>query len=265
MVCSLGGLVLTSALIAIAVPKYVRARTAAVTQKAAVENMIAATKDLNKKEAELLKTNGPPASINQPAQAPGQTAPSAPDEDGLKKQAKQAYLARLQEVQRAYQAAWSSLTTARVLSTSNLVARGDIEERKAVVQNFLKCNEAVKNFTIQSEDNYRGELVQLNVSPAVVESAVEEFHRTSVPRLPVIIEISAQNERIGAGMLEVLDLLDANWGRWSYNQDNGHVRFESQDLVEEYNTDLKGINEAGTEQISLQKHLATVMSQASLR
>jgi hypothetical protein len=265
LVCSLGGLALSSTLIAISVPKYVRARTAALTQTAAAENVAAASKAFSNPVAASPKTNGPSASINQFIQASDRAAKAASGDDGLTLKGSQAYLARLQELQQSYQAASSNLTAARVLCTSNLIDRDDIQQRKAVVQNFLKCNEAVKIFTIHSEDNYRAELVRLNVSPAVIESAVEGFHRSSAPQVPVVVEIRAQDERIGCGMLAVLDLLDANWGHWSYNAESGHVRFESPDLVDQYNSDLKGINDAGVEQVASQKRLVDVLSQASLR
>jgi hypothetical protein len=265
MVCSLGGLALTGVLVAVSVPQYVRARSATLAQKAAMDNMIAASKDLKANAAEALKTNGPSASVARVNQALDQAAKAATGDEGLALKGSQAYLARLQEVQQAYQAASSKLQSARVLCTSNLVSREDIQGRKAVVQNFLKCNEAVKNFTIHSEDNYRAELVRLNVSPAFLESAAEGFHRSSAPQVPLVVEIRAQDERIGDGMLAVLDLLDANWGHWSYNADSGRLRFETQDLVEQYDSDLRGINEAGLEQMASQKRLATVMSQASLR
>jgi hypothetical protein len=61
---------------------------------------------------------------------------------------------------------------------------------------------------------------------------------------------------MGGAMLGVLDLLDANWGRWRYNETSGKVRFENASAVTQYNAFMAQIHKAATEQAAAQKRLA---------
>jgi hypothetical protein len=242
---------------------HARARTLA--QHDPVENVTAASKNLNQQAGASLKTNTPAPSVKQFSQALDQAAKTSESEDALVRKGSQAYLTRIQAIQEAYQVASSNLTAARVLSTSNLTSRETIAERRGLVEEFLKCNADLKNFMNGGEDNFRAELVRQNISPSKIESAISDFHKTSVAQVPVISEIHSQGDRIGRGMLTVLDLLDVNWGHWTYNQADGHVQFESPNLVEQYNAVLKGISEATKERAVAQGQFAQMMSQASMQ
>jgi hypothetical protein len=242
---------------------HARARTLA--QHDPVENVAAASKDLKEQTGASLKTNTPTPTVKQFSQALDQAAKTSESEDALVRKGSQAYLARIQAIQEAYQTASSNLTAARVLSTSNLTSRETIAERRALVEEFLKCNADLKNFMNGGEDNFRAELVRQNISPSKIESAISDFHKTSAAQVPVISEIHSQGDRIGRGMLTVLDLLDVNWGHWTYNPTDGHVQFESPNLVEQYNAVLKGISEATKERAVAQGQFAQMMSQASMQ
>jgi hypothetical protein len=265
VICSLGGLAFLSVQIAQAIPSVLKARARTLQREENIENVTAASKDLNREAVQSLKTNGPGASLNKLSQVLDQAAKTSTGEDAQVWKASQAYLLRMQAVQLAYQAASSNLTAARVLSTSNLDSREALMERRAVVQEFLKSNADLKNFLSNGEDNFRAELVRLKVSQATIDSAIIGFHKSSAAQLPVVAEIRTDDDRIGRGMLTVLDLLDVNWGHWSYNPETGHVRFESTDLVEQYNADLKGITEAATEQAASQGRLVKIVSQGTMQ
>ncbi len=263
--CSLIGLGVIGWQISLAVPKVKEARARSLAQHDAIDNVTAARKELDKQTLASLKSNGPAPSLKKFSQALDQAAKTSAGEDARVWKGSQAYLARIQAIQVAYSVASSNLTAARVLSTSNLVSRETIAQRRALVEEFIKCNADLKNFLTGGEDNFRAELVKQNVSPATIESAVAGFHKTSSVQVPVATEIRSQDDRIGRGMLTVLDLLDVNWGHWSYNHETGHVRFESQDLAEQYNVAMKGINQASREQAISQGRLVKVISQASMQ
>jgi hypothetical protein len=265
VVCSLGGLAVIGAQIALAVPHVLEARARSIAHQDAMLNTVAAGKDVSPQTEGSLKTNGDSVNLNKFSQAPDQAARISAADQVLRAKGTQAYLARLQAVQQAYENAFSNLTAARVLSTSNLVARESIEERRAIVQAFLNCNADVKNFASGSEDNYRAELVRLNVSQAGIEDALKTFHKSSLQQIPALLEIRAEDDRMGRGMLAVLDLLDVHWGHWTYNEATSHVRFEKVDVAEEYNAALLGIVDATTQRAAAEKRLGSITSQMSMQ
>jgi hypothetical protein len=263
---SLAGVAMAGLFLAIFVPNFIQARARTLAQRDAPLNVIAAGKNLKPQETAALQTNGKSVSLKQFTQTQNQAAKTTTTaEEALVKQGSEAYTLRAQAVQKAYLQALSNLTAAQVLGTSNVVSREILQQRREVVQNFLKFNANFRNFMEGGEDNFRAELVRLNISPSIIDEAVTEFHKSSSPQLPLFTDIRAQNDRMGRGMLAVLDLLDINWGHWSYDESTGHIRFENGELVEQYNTDLKGINEAVKAETLSQKRLVTVMSQPTLQ
>lgn len=262
---SLAGLAISGVFVAIFSTGFIHARARTLAQRDAYQDLSAAAKDLDQQQLQMLKTNGQSVSLKKFSDALDQGAKTSTGDDALAYKATQAYLLRIQAVQGAYQTALSNLTAAHVLSTSNLVSRETLQERRELVQNFLKCNTNLKNFTAANEDNFQAEMARLNVSQATINEALEGFHKTAGPRQPVLLVMREQDDEMGRGMLAVLDLLDANWGRWSYDQNTRHVRFENPDAVAQYNADMKEISDAAKEQAISKNQLTKVISQASLK
>ena len=130
VIFSLGGLAFTGLFAAIYVPNFVRARTAAVSDSAAVDSALAASKAANQTAAASLKTNEPSVSVAPYSPASDQAARTNSNEIALRMKANQAYVARWQALRLALQTASSNLTSARVLSVrSNLNNRNTIQER----------------------------------------------------------------------------------------------------------------------------------------
>lgn len=263
--CSLGGLVLLASFAALALPNVLHARARTLAQREAMLNTVAAAKAQDRPAAAPPKTNSQTVSLKQFTQQPEEPPKPTPAEDALLTRGRQAYLTRVQTVQSAYQAALSSLNAARVLCTSNLVDHGTIQARRVVVENFLNRNADWKNFMSGAEDNFRAELVRLNLSQPIIKATIADFHKSSLMQSAVIEDICAQDDRMGRGMLSVLDLLETNWGHWAYNDVDGRLRFDNGDLVEQYSGYLQEINEAAKKQEASQMRLAGITSQASLQ
>jgi hypothetical protein len=91
------------------------------------------------------------------------------------------------------------------------------------------------------------------------------FHKSTAPRLPVLLAMRKQDDDMGRGMLAVLDLLEATWGHWSYDENTGHVRFENQAFVEQYNIDLRDINDAVQQGEISKKQLTKATTQSTVQ
>ncbi len=262
---SLAGLAISGLFVAIFVPNFVRARDRALARYDAYQNFSDAVNDVKAQLAGILKTNGQAVDLTKVNEALEKGAQTSTGEEAPVYKATQAYLAHLKAAEGAYQNAMLNIKAAHVLSTSNVVSSETLQQRKQIVQNFIKCNADLKDFISAGEDNYRAELVRFNASPLVIDSAVAGFHKSSEPRRPLLLAVHEQDDEIGRGMLAVLDILDTNWGQWHFDRDTGHVRFEDSEMAREYNADLQGINDAAKEQAVTKNELATMLSEASAK
>jgi hypothetical protein len=257
------GLALSSVPVVLAVPNFVRAREAAIAHKQAVENLNGAVADFRKQAVGSL--NNPDkqtVNLNELNKSLGQAVQNSTGDSAALLKGTQAYLQRIQSLQAAYAGASQTLTAKKVLASSNLTQRADIQERKAAVQSFLETNKKLETFLGQNEANYRAELVNADVSETAIKSALAGFRQTSGAQAPFIVEIRGADDRIGNDMLGVLELLDENWGQWHYRDDTQRLVFDKTAVLDKYNALLNDIKQAGVDQTTAQKHLALVIGQA---
>lgn len=261
VVCqTLIGMAILAFLVAVAVPNFVRARNAAIAKNKAYDDLAAASADLREKQAASLKghqlTTPSPDQFQQKLSEA--VAKSSGSEAALLK-ASQDYAARIIALQKSYQEAAKEMSAASVLSTSNLFDRSAIQQRRALVQNFLKCNDEMKTFLDNDSSFLREEFNRMNVPAAEQERALKGFEQVSGSRPKVIHEIREDDDRMGQAMLGILDLLDNEWDHWKYNEATGRVRFESQADLQQYNSFLRQISQARADQTASQNRLASLM------
>ncbi len=257
------GLVLLGLLAAIAVPNFVRARTAALQNNAALRDVKAestrlraqAVASLNGSDKRPFDTQRLEESLDRAA------ATSSGDTSAILK-GTAAYLQRLQTCKAAYDQASSELIAAKVLAASTLVRRDQIQDRRSIVEKFLAANDAFKTFMTQGEVNYRKELSAYEISPEERETAVKGFLKSLGAQSPVLLEIREADSRVARATLGVLDLLDAQWGRWNYDPSAGLIRFEDGAAVRQYNALMTQIREASAAQEAAQKRVAATLSRS---
>jgi len=257
---ALAGMLISSLLLAIAVPNFLKARQQALANRKANAELQSASKDFRSEAVKALK-EGRPADLTGFKRRLDETAETSTGEAAALSRGTSAYLKKLQSLQATYNRAASDLTNAHVLRSSDLTEREQLQPRKVVVQQFLNANDTIRGFLKSSDENFRGELVRQQVSPAAVSSALGEFRKSSAAQMPLILEIRKADTRMGEAMLSVLDLLDSNWGQWQYNSASGKLRFNSTTAVQRYNTYLQEIDSAREDQTAAQQKLAALVSQ----
>ena len=254
------GLGVCGLLIAIAVPNFIRGRQKALADQAALQDLKSTVSDLRQEASAALKQHDPHAvNLAKLGQSLDRAAKATSGDASIAMRAMHAYLDRIESQQKAYEKVSDELLVASVLQTSNLFNQSQIPPRKAKVQAFLDANNSFKAFIAQGAVNFRKELVNLKVSPEQVEAAVGGFQKTSGPQIPMVLAIRAADDRMGVAMLGILDLLDANWGRWRYNPATGKVRFDDPATLQRYNGYFGEIREAGRDQAMAQNRLSSLI------
>lgn len=179
-------------------------------------------------------------------------------DDALVFKAMGAYVTRLENAAKNYQVALTELQTAEVLNLGTLSDKRQIASRQVVVSKFIAANRGLENIVSNSVENVRSDLAALKVSPEKAAAALKGFQSKSAVRIPLLMKIRGYDERMGQSMQNLLNLLDANWGKWKYNAEAGTVRFEDKAAQNLYKQNLVAIDEAGSEQVQIQEQLVNL-------
>jgi len=164
-----------------------------------------------------------------------------------------AYLDRMQSAAKNYHIAVTKLRTEKVLDDFDPVDQGQFAPKREIIQQFLEANAALKGVITNSEDRLRAEMTQANISDSTIERFLEGFHSSS--NVAVTAQIRQCDERLGAAMLDALNVLETDWGHWKFDPDTHQLNFADSASREAYRKDLAAINSAGTEQLQLQSKL----------
>jgi hypothetical protein len=252
-----GGILLLGLLTAVAIPNFVRARTLASNKRAA-EEVQAAAKSFRAEAASAI-TNGQTPSLEPLQRSFGRAAEKTSGDTAALFKGSQLFLQQLQRYQEAYAKAANELKSAKVLATSTLSDRRQIQDRKAVVQKFLDANASLRTAVQQSESNFRKELAALGVSGSQTEAALTGFRKSF--QGPLLLTIREADERMGHGMLQVLNLFDAQWGKWRFDSNAQILRFQDTTALGQYKSLMAEINQAGTDQQTAQERLLAAANQ----
>jgi hypothetical protein len=160
---------------------------------------------------------------------------------------------------RAHEASLGKVIEAGVLQFSKLKERATIEQHRQLLRGFLEANANLTNTVTHYEDNLEADLKAAGVPAATLGKIVEGGRRGAQRIRPYVSVIRKCDQTIGESALDVLELLDKNWGKWSYNP-SGRIGFQENTTIERYNALLGRIEAAGKEQADQQEKLARVQS-----
>ena len=259
---SIAGLALSSFLMILFFVGFTNGFTRAIKAR---QTMASFSQSLREANADVRRsfdsTNGikpNPALFDKAITAAKQASQELPGESGLVMEASAAYLTELQRLSKAYDAEFTRLQKAQILSTSNLTNKNQIQSRKAIVGHFLQVNDDMDRFVGGSESAFKTEMTKRNVSEARIRNETEAFRRSFQTRAPLVREIRASDKSIGGGMLDVLNLLESEWGRWRYDAPSEKVIFSDTATLTKYNNYLDQISNSARQEVALQKRLLDI-------
>lgn len=263
---SVAGLVVNSCLLALFFTAFVGGFKKGYTQSVKARESLASVKQSIEEARQDVRrsfdtTNGikaNPEVFDKTVDALKKASQQMEGESGRVMEASAAYLTELQQLSKLYDAEFKRLEEAHILDAGTLTNKAQIGERKEIVQQFLKVNGDIDRFVVAGEQNFRSEMTRRKVSQTRIEREVEAFRKSSQSRTPLIRAIRASDKRIGNGMLNVLTLLESDWGNWKYDRKSGGVVFSDQAILDQYLASLDDIVASGKQQVALQQRLISM-------
>lgn len=156
---------------------------------------------------------------------------------------------KFQKQRREFDAALAQVRQEKVLRFT-IRDRATIEQHRQILYTFLESNSQLTYFEKHADELLRAALVKADLSTEVREQAVEGFSRPRAATHAAEMQIRETYETIGETALEILGLLDANWGKWRFDETAGQFRSDDHDFVAAY-SDM--VQKLGTAQKELEK------------
>lgn len=140
-------------------------------------------------------------------------------------QAFDAQLASLTKALREYQAFDKILTAAQILNFATVTNKDQIASRRTLAQQALEKNDAFIKIISDSEKNIRADLEHMHIPPAEIETAIQTFRARNGRRLQLVLQARDCATIFGQSAIEVLDLLEAHWGKWKLASPTEKIHF----------------------------------------
>jgi hypothetical protein len=183
--------------------------------------------------------------------------------DGEGARALSNFVAKMGRQTADYQKAAEKLQSSRVIAW-DIHDRAGLEESRQVVADFAAQNARLSALLETAEQGLGAELDAIHASPRTRKTTVDSFMVGFAKTRPAQIRIRACDKQMADAMLAILDLLDANWGKWKKDP-GGKVVFQGGGALTEFNEQIKKIQAAAAEQAAAQKEMAETMSANSTK
>jgi hypothetical protein len=169
-----------------------------------------------------------------------------------------AHVAQGQVLAKEYGLAMSALREASVLGMSGVTTREQLAPRKELVRKFMAANDKLQGFIARRSESFRADMLKAGVPNDKIEEALKGYQKAAAQQDGLVMKIREDDRTMGTGMLGMLDLLDANWGRWSYNAERKKVIFKDPATLGKYQSCLKAVQAAGQDQELQQAKIASL-------
>jgi hypothetical protein len=249
----LSGLLILGFLAAIMVPLFEKAKERAETNRRDLAKVNQASSDMQSEVRKQLSTGGTNRELAQKNidkkidefEKSVQTAANdATGDRALAMRASTGYLERMKTLKHDLDGASAELTAAKVLVPAGITNKSQLQYRREVVQKFMKANDALKDFIVHGEDNYRAELVRRHASDRVTAETIRGYKKTADTVNPLVAQVRECDSRIAQAMLAIVDLEESDWGNWHTQPESGKIIFQSHESLEKYNALIRDIRTA---------------------
>jgi hypothetical protein len=151
----------------------------------------------------------------------------------------------------ALQKATDTCTEAGSFDPATIRSREALAERRAMFEGMRDANEAlteaVRSVRTDLERRLRERNMSMNVRTAAVNQAVLGMNT------PLLLRIRESDRVLATTAIEILNLLEANWGQWEIDPADGMTIWTTDAQVAQHNELIEAILEAAAEQERLQR------------
>lgn len=131
--------------------------------------------------------------------------------------------------------------------------REDIAKARSAIARFRRSSNAARSFPTRMPIILQEELARQNV-PARSRAELTRVWTVKFEKAkPSLATIRDTEEAMGRELLQACDLLDADWGKWSYDAEQKVVLFDNPDSSKRFDDIVERVNRINEQQSQAQK------------
>jgi len=138
------------------------------------------------------------------------------------------------DLKRKYEVAGASLTNPPVMDVSNVKSREDLQAREQVISDYITASKNMQEFSANSAQIYRQELLAQKVAPETLEEYLKKFNQEVKDPDSTFAALRMVDVQLGETMLKLIAFLDTNWGKWHFSAEENRLRFSGTNLASDY-------------------------------
>ena len=238
-----------------------KARERAEANRAARSEAERTVTEQRDKMVDSLKKGDASAGMDAVGQMRGQLERSASTmkgEDAAAMKAMAEVLRKIEVPGKGYAAAIARMKDAEVLQFK-IREQATFEKHREIVREFLARNDDLATAVANTETITRETMKEAGISQAKIDATVAGMARGEALTRRLKSKIRAADKTIGESALGVLDQLEANWGKWKFDETAGHLVFKDSELLAAHNVLVGKIQDAGELQTKAQEKLVEVL------
>jgi hypothetical protein len=164
------------------------------------------------------------------------------------------YLAKIQGQVRAHETAFEQLRQQSVF-TWNIRRPEDLVHDRDLVHTFLDTNAQLIDGLQYGADFIRAELNTAHVPATERDAILDRHEKMAKPLLPLQMRVRHADQAIGENALEILNLLDLNWGAWTRDEATGRLDFTNSLTLDAFHEYAGKLSTAAAEREQAQKEV----------
>jgi len=191
------------------------------------------------------------------AQAPREavsTPPPQADTDTVAADALAHYLAKIQGQVRTHEATFEQIKQENVL-TWNIHRPEELVHDRDLVHAFLDTNAQLIDGLQYGADFIRAELNTARIPAAERDAILARHEKMAAPILPLQMRVRHADQALGENALEILNLLDLNWGAWTRDATTGRLDFTNAITLDAFHDYAAKLTAAANEREEAQNEL----------
>src|SRR5579863_309978 len=150
-----------------------------------------------------------------------------------------------------YQTAGDLLADPPVLDMTLVKTREDLHARQGLVRQFLKASQDSLDFTTNDVELYRQELLKHDISQQARARALRHFTLAIQSDQSAMVSFRKADLRRGQLLLQILTMLEDQWGKWEYKPETKRFDFQTDDLLAQFRLVQKQLNDVTGEELKL--------------
>jgi hypothetical protein len=196
----------------------------------------------------------------RPRSSPLTVSPRNRPTDPLVLKVLDAHDEKLELLMKEYSAASGALQEPPVLDFSAVSRPDQLKPRMELIRKYIAANERVMTFLVNDEQTQRETLDKLKLPAGTVEATLKAFRDQLEYTQDTQLKVRETDRRMGVALLGMLEVLEDNWGHWSYNPEKKKVDFDDPRLLDRYLHFRNQMDTAAQDQKKWQTRLETLLA-----